>query len=75
MLNLKFIEFQPRWRVAAVALFAKLMGVLIHVEGAPFGSNRSRKSQTTGSMGETAASGQASGQLQAQATQAPRITA
>lgn len=51
MLNLKFVEDQPRWRVGGVALFAKLMGVLIHVEGIPFGSGRSRKKQTAGEVG------------------------
>lgn len=40
MLNLKHVEDQPRWRVAAVAYFAKMMGVFIYVEGIPFGSNR-----------------------------------
>lgn len=40
MINIKLIERQPHWRVAAVHLFAKLMGVLVHVEGFPFGSSR-----------------------------------
>ena len=57
MLNLKLVEDQPHWRVAVVARFAKLMGVLIHVEGIPFGSNRSRKHK----VGEGLA-GQESGQ-------------
>ena len=52
MTNLKLIEDQPRWRVTTVALFAKLMGVLIHVEGIPFGSNRTRNCKTSGAMGE-----------------------
>lgn len=43
MLNLKFVEEQPHWRVALVAYFAKLMGVMIHIEGIPFGSSRSRR--------------------------------
>lgn len=51
MMNLKYVESQPHWRVATVALFAQMMGVLIHVEGIPFGSNRSRKKSTTGEMG------------------------
>ena len=29
-----------RWRVLPVHLVAKLFGVLVHVEGMPFGSNR-----------------------------------
>lgn len=55
-MNLKFVEDQPRWRVAVVALFAKLIGVLIHVEGIPMGSNRSWKHKAGESMG--AAQGQ-----------------
>lgn len=51
MLNLHLIENQPHWRVALVALFAQLMGVLIHVEGIPFGSNRSRKKQVSENLG------------------------
>lgn len=43
MNNLHLIGEQPRWRVAIVALLAKLMGVLIHVEGIPFGSVRTRR--------------------------------
>jgi hypothetical protein len=43
MLNLQLVEDQPRWRVALVARFARLIGVLIHVEGIPFGSNRCRR--------------------------------
>jgi hypothetical protein len=43
MRNLKLIEDQPRWRVAVVAYFAKLMGVLVKVEGFPFGSARKLK--------------------------------
>lgn len=31
---------QSRWRVMAVHLFAKALGVLCHVEGYPFGSAR-----------------------------------
>ena len=52
MLNLHHVEDQPHWRVAIVARFAQLMGVLIHVEGIPFGSNRSWKKQTRGRLGE-----------------------
>ena len=37
MLNLKLIKDQPRWRVAMVHLVAKALGVLILVEGFPFG--------------------------------------
>lgn len=52
MLNLKLIEDQPHWRVSLVARFAALLGVLIHVEGIPFGSNRTRKHQVTETMGD-----------------------
>lgn len=58
MLNLKLVEDQQHWRVAVVATFAKIMGVLIHVEGIPFGSNRTRRHKT----GEGLA-GQTSGQV------------
>ncbi len=51
MMNLKLVEDQPRWRVAVVAIFAKLMGVLIHVEGIPFGSNRTRIGRFANEMG------------------------
>jgi len=63
MQNLKFLEDQPQWRVAVVATFAKLLGVLIHVEGIPFGSNRTRKRQASQAMGEAGntASGQTTG--------------
>ncbi len=62
MLNLQLIEDQPRWRVAVVATFAKLMGVCIHVEGIPFGSSRSRARRPQEEMGETTThSGQAIG--------------
>lgn len=44
-MNVHLIEKQPRWRVRLVHYFAKLMGVLIHVEGIPFGSARSRRAQ------------------------------
>jgi hypothetical protein len=56
MLHLKYVEDQPRWRVAVVATFAKLMGVLIHVEGVPFGSSRSRQKRkhADGAVGATA---------------------
>ena len=40
MMNLKLIERQPHWRVRAVAWLSRMMGVLIHVEGIPFGSSR-----------------------------------
>lgn len=53
MMNLQLVEDQPRWRVAVVVYFAKLMGVCIHVEGLPFGSIRSRKHPPK-TMGEKA---------------------
>ena len=52
MLNLKRVESQPRWRVAVVHYFAKLMGVCIHVEGIPFGSPRKRRAQEGERMAE-----------------------
>lgn len=53
MMNLHFVENQPRWRVAIVARFARLIGVLIHVEGIPFGSSRnySQRGESAGSQG------------------------
>lgn len=27
----------PRWRVAAVSMFARVFGVQVHIEGVPFG--------------------------------------
>lgn len=51
MLNLQLVQDQPRWRVALVARFAQLMGVLIHVEGIPFGSNRKRTRRPQDTMG------------------------
>ena len=40
MMNLKLIERQPHWRVWIVAWFSRIMGVVVHVEGIPFGSSR-----------------------------------
>jgi hypothetical protein len=56
MHNLNLIENQPRWRVAIVSRFAQLMGVMVHVEGFPFGSSRTlqKGKQASGSMGEEA---------------------
>jgi hypothetical protein len=54
MINLTLVKNQPRWRVALVARFAQMMGVLIHVEGIPFGSNRTRIHQAQESMGPQA---------------------
>lgn len=33
-------EIHAKWRVLPVHLVAKLFGVLVHVDGAPFGSSR-----------------------------------
>lgn len=33
-------EIHPFWRVALIHLLAKLLGVLVHVDGLPFGSAR-----------------------------------
>jgi hypothetical protein len=30
----------PTWRVRAIHWLAKALGVLVHIEGRPFGSNR-----------------------------------
>lgn len=57
MLNLEHIEHQPRWRIAVVHYFAKLMGVCIHVEGIPFGSPRKRRTQTGEGMAEAQSTG------------------
>jgi len=59
MLNLSLIEDQPRWRVGIVALFAKLMGVCIHVEGIPFGSTRQRKPKIGEGMAQAAGAARA----------------
>lgn len=47
MRNLHLIQGQPKWRVAVIAIMAKLLGILIHVEGLPFGSSRLRVVQWT----------------------------
>lgn len=69
MINLRLIEDQPRWRVALVARLAQLVGVLIHVEGIPFGSNRCRKKQTRGRLGEEASSSAGTAGSAAKATE------
>ena len=59
----RFVEWQPRWRVAIVDIFARMMGVFIRVEGIPLGSTRhylkrreasSTSGSTTGGVGEGA---------------------
>lgn len=45
MINLKLIRDLPRWRVGVVHVVARLMGVLIHVEGFPFGSSRLKEAR------------------------------
>ena len=40
MVNLTLLEETPRWRAYAAAKCAKLLGIRIHIEGIPFGSNR-----------------------------------
>lgn len=57
MLNLHLVEDQPRWRVWLVAWCARILGVCIHVEGIPFGKNRSRTNKAQQRLGA-----QASGQ-------------
>lgn len=57
MLNLHLVEDQPRWRVWLVARFAQLIGVLVHVEGIPFGKTCTRRNQTQRGL-EEEASGQ-----------------
>lgn len=53
MKSLHLIEHQPRWRVALVARFAQFIGVLIHVEGFPFGSSRNnaQRGEVSGAQG------------------------
>ena len=60
-----------RWRVLPVHLVAKLFGVLIKVEGMPFGSNRTRLASPP--HREDVAGGQVGGQLAvcASGSQAP----
>lgn len=56
---IRLIENQPHWRVLVVHHIAKIMGVLVHVEGCPFGSSRCWRKKTKGQLGTTAeASGQ-----------------
>lgn len=50
MNNLKLIQCQPRWRVAVIHLFARLIGVMVVVEGIPFGSRRTFRMQPLGPM-------------------------
>lgn len=54
MLNLHLVEDQPRWRVWLVAWCARIIGVCIHVEGIPFGSNRSRRNQAQRGLAQQA---------------------
>lgn len=51
MVNLQLIENQPRWRVWLIARAAQILGVLIHVEGIPFGSSRNHRKGTSASGG------------------------
>lgn len=53
MINLKLIHDQPRWRVALIHGAARLIGVLVHVEGFPFGSKRNYR-QGKSALGEIA---------------------
>lgn len=55
MTNLHLIEGQPRWRVFLVHYFAKMGGVLIHVEGYPLGSSRTLRAQPGEAMAAQAA--------------------
>lgn len=43
MSNLQMVEGYPRWAVWFVAQVARLVGIVIHVEGIPFGAPRLRK--------------------------------
>lgn len=38
MLNANLIEHAPAWKLRIIHYVAKLLGVLVHVEGIPFGS-------------------------------------
>lgn len=51
MRNLQLIERQPHWRVAVIHYLARLIGVMVHVEGIPFGSNRTYRRPNAESMG------------------------
>ena len=53
MPNLHLID-QPRWRAWLVAWFARILGVCIHVEGIPLGSNRARRIKTQRGMAQQA---------------------
>lgn len=71
MKSLHLVQYQPRWRVALVARFAQLMGVLIHVEGFPFGSARldTSRGEASGAEGPAGSlhqgtSGQAARQIE-----------
>lgn len=44
-------EIHAKWRVLPVHLVAKLLGVLVHVEGMPFGSARNYLSSAEKSIG------------------------
>jgi hypothetical protein len=40
MTNLNLITHTPHFRVRLVSHLARMLGILIHVEGIPFGSDR-----------------------------------
>lgn len=63
------IATHARWRVLPVHLVAKLFGVLIKVEGMPFGSNRTHLANPP--RREDVVGGQAGGQLAACASSSP----
>ena len=44
-------EIHAKWRVLPVHLVAKLFGVLVHVDGAPFGSSRTYLTSREGQPG------------------------
>ena len=41
--NTAHLNHQSRVRVMVIHIFSKMLGVLVHVEGCPYGSNRTWK--------------------------------
>jgi hypothetical protein len=48
MINANLISHAPAWKLAIIHYVAKALGVLVKVEGIPFGSNRNIKLHHTG---------------------------
>jgi len=43
MINANLIDHAPAWKLAIIHFVAKVLGVLVKVEGIPFGSTRNLK--------------------------------